>query len=162
MSQDTMLNFTAIDFETACHDRASICQVGLIRVEDGDIVKEMDILVQPPENYYHPIFPMIHGIEPHMTANESPFWEVWDWIEPFIRDQTVVAHNMSFDESCLRAAMRDTLIDPIEFDAQCTYRIFGKALNVLCEENGIPLDHHNALSDARACAELYLRHLSLA
>ena len=27
------------------------------------------------------------------------------------------------------------------------------------DEHAIPLNHHDALSDARACAELYLRHL---
>ncbi|HEY5510017.1 MAG TPA: hypothetical protein VIK10_03225 [Prolixibacteraceae bacterium] len=32
-----MLTFTAIDFETANPDPWSICQVGLVRVEDGII-----------------------------------------------------------------------------------------------------------------------------
>lgn len=48
-----MINsFTAIDFETAQPYRWSICQVGLIRVENGEIVKQLDVLVQPPGNYY--------------------------------------------------------------------------------------------------------------
>jgi len=46
-----------------------------------------------------------------------------------------------------------------EFVKQCTYKLLKKRLNVLCEEFDIPLDHHDALSDARACAELYLRAL---
>ncbi len=33
------------------------------------------------------------------------------------------------------------------------------ALNVLCGQFGIELNHHEALSDARACAQLYLKHL---
>lgn len=44
--------FTAIDFETAQGYRWSICQVGLIRVENGIITKEINLLVQPPDNYY--------------------------------------------------------------------------------------------------------------
>ena len=47
-----MESFTAIDFETAQGYRWSICQVGLIRVEKGIITKELNILVQPPNNYY--------------------------------------------------------------------------------------------------------------
>lgn len=154
------MNFTAIDFETACRHRASICQIGLVRTENGQVIKELNILVQPPNNYYHPIFPAIHGITPRITKNEPYFRDVWPSIEPYIRNQTVVAHNMAFDGSCLRAALRGIPTDPLAFDSQCTYRIFGKALNVLCEAFNIPLYHHDALSDARACAELYLRHLA--
>jgi DNA polymerase-3 subunit epsilon len=160
MTSNDRLTFTAIDFETACHNRASICQIGLVRVEGGKIAKELDILVQPPENYYHPIFSTIHGIEPHMTANEPPFWHVWEWIEPYIRNQTVVAHNIAFDGSCLTAAWERVGLAPVTYQAQCTYRIFKKSLNVLCEMHGIQLDHHNALSDALACANLYLYHLN--
>ncbi len=29
----------------------------------------------------------------------------------------------------------------------------------MCQENNIPLNHHDALSDAKACAELYLKHM---
>ncbi|MEI8087406.1 MAG: hypothetical protein WCG93_14445 [Paludibacter sp.] len=44
--------FTAIDFETAQGYRWSICQVGLVRVENGLITSEISFLVQPPNNYY--------------------------------------------------------------------------------------------------------------
>jgi len=40
-----MHNFTAIDFETANPDPWSICQVGLVRVEDGTITNEISLLV---------------------------------------------------------------------------------------------------------------------
>ena len=32
-----------------------------------------------------------------------------------------------------------------------------RALDSVCDYFGIPLDHHHAGSDARACAEIYLR-----
>jgi len=153
-------NFTAIDFETACHDRASICQIGLVRVEEGEVIEEIDILVQPPRNYYHPIFPPIHGIDSIATAGAPYFNDVWHLIERYINQQTLVAHNFSFDGKCLKAAMERYMMDPVEYEPECTYRIFGKSLNVLCEEHGIPLNHHNALSDARACARLYQLHLN--
>ena len=35
----------------------------------------------------------------------------------------------------------------------------GHKLNVLCEYYGISLDHHQAASDSRACAEILLRYL---
>jgi DNA polymerase-3 subunit epsilon len=45
------------------------------------------------------------------------------------------------------------------YERRCTYQLYRKALNVLCAEHGISLNHHDALSDARACAELYLRRM---
>jgi DNA polymerase-3 subunit epsilon len=47
-----MNTFTAIDFETAHGKRWSICQVGLVRVENGLITDELSILVRPPHNFY--------------------------------------------------------------------------------------------------------------
>ena len=59
-----MINFTAIDFETAQGYRWSICQVGLVRVEQGIISNEINLLIQPPNNYYWDAFIDIHGITP--------------------------------------------------------------------------------------------------
>lgn len=42
--------FTAIDFETAHGYGWGICQVGLVRLENGAITDEIDLLVQPPDN----------------------------------------------------------------------------------------------------------------
>lgn len=55
-----MNNFTAIDFETTTGYRNSICQVGLVQVKNGIIINEINILVQPPDNYYWYRFTDIH------------------------------------------------------------------------------------------------------
>jgi len=47
-----------------------------------------------------------------------------------------------------------------EFMGYCTYRIYGKNLASLCQEHNIKLNHHDALSDANACVELFLKHLN--
>ena len=41
---------------------------------------------------------------------------------------------------------------------ECTYKIHGASLDVCCEAMNIQLNHHEALSDARACAMLYLKN----
>ncbi|MBX2965658.1 MAG: 3'-5' exonuclease [Cyclobacteriaceae bacterium] len=151
--------FTAIDFETAQGYRWSICQVGLVRVVNGIITGKIDLLVQPPDNYYWKNFVDLHGISWNMTKNAPAFDEVWPVIEPYIRGQHVVAHNSAFDFSCIRQALAWYGIDEPEYTGHCTYRIYGKSLSRLCEQYGIGLNHHNALSDAMACAELFLQHL---
>lgn len=56
------MNFNAIDLETTQGYRWSICQVGLVRVENGEITQKLDLLEQPADNYYWKQFVEIHGI----------------------------------------------------------------------------------------------------
>ena len=150
--------FTAIDFETAQGYRHTICAVGLVRVENGIVVKTMELLVQPPENYYWQRFTEeIHGITAEDTKDSPTFDKIWLEIEPFITDQTVVAHNgFRFDFPCLEKTLEYYGLQAPEYNKQCTYLMYGNSLADLCNEYNIELNHHNALSDALACAKLYL------
>ena len=155
-----MENFTAIDFETAQGYRWSICQVGLIRVENGIITNELNLLVQPPNNYYWDRFIDIHGITPEKTANAPTFDKIWHKLEPFINGQTVVAHNgLSFDFPVLAKTLEYYGLQAPDYLKQCTYQIYRDNLASLCKKHKIALNHHEALSDAKACAVLYLKHL---
>jgi DNA polymerase-3 subunit epsilon len=156
-----MNSFTAIDFETAQGYRWSICQVGLVKVVNGIIAEELNILVQPPNNYYWDRFIEIHGITPAQTKHAPTFDKVWHKIAPYIDDQIVVAHNgMSFDFPVLSRTLEYYGIPEPVYEKRCTYRIYKKGLATLCCDYEIELNHHDALSDARACAELYLRYIN--
>lgn len=48
-----MLNFAAIDFETANNERSSVCSVGIIIVRDGKIVNKFYSLIKPEPEYYN-------------------------------------------------------------------------------------------------------------
>lgn len=153
-------NFTAIDFETAQSAGYSICQIGLVRVENGEIVFSYNQLIQPPRNYYSYYNIQVHGITPQQTLSAPTFEDVWETIAPYVKDQVVVAHNAPFDISCLKKVLAYYDIALPHFETQCTYRIFKKKLSTLCTTYNIPLQHHDALSDAIACAKLYLIHLN--
>lgn len=155
-----MKTFTAIDFETAQGYRNSICQVGLVRVENGIINKELNFLVQSPDNYYWERFTAIHGISAQDTVESPTFDMVWQHIEPFITNQNVVAHNgFGFDFPVLNKTLEHYGLETPEYNKICTYQIYKSNLADLCQRHNIPLNHHDALSDAKACAELYLRKL---
>jgi DNA polymerase III subunit epsilon len=153
-------SFTAIDFETAHPKRWSICQVGLVRVENGIITDQLSLLVQPPDNFYWNFFIGIHGITPQVTKNEPSFDRIWYGIEPYIRNQEVVAHNgFGFDFPVLANTLEYYGLQVPDYNKHCTYRIYRERLPICCSRYNIPLKHHDALSDAKACAELFLRHL---
>jgi DNA polymerase-3 subunit epsilon len=154
------MNFTAIDFETAKVNRNSICQVGITMVIDGVCVWVQSWLVQPPNNEYSDKNIEIHGINPEQTAHADTFDLIWPQIKPFLEGKTVVAHNGSFDFDVLAKTLSYYGIDYPCMTEVCTYKIYGKGLKQACIENGIELaGHHDAGSDSKACAELYLKYL---
>ena len=149
--------FTALDFETANYARNSVCQTGIVRVEDGKVVEQKSWLNQPPNNYYVGWFTSdIHGISPHDTAGLPTFDQVWADIKPFIAGHHVVAHNSAFDFPCLRATLAHYGLETPAFHGHCTYRLLKASLKALCARYHIALNHHNALSDALACAHLFM------
>ncbi|WP_433835664.1 exonuclease domain-containing protein [Flavobacterium anhuiense] len=153
-----MNTFTAIDFETATGYRNSICQIGLVRIENGITSKEIDLLVQPPGNFYWSQFSDIHGISSKKTINALSFNQIWQLIQPFIENQNVVAHNgFGFDFPVLEKTLLHFNLPIPNYNKICTYKIYRSNLSNLCKQHNILLNHHDALSDAKACAELYLR-----
>jgi DNA polymerase-3 subunit epsilon len=95
-----------------------------------------------------------------MTADAPTFDQVWEQIEPFIQNQNVVAHNgFRFDFHCLKQTLEYYGMAAPEFTGHDTFDIYGISLASLCWMHKIPLNHHDALSDAMACAELFGRWL---
>ena len=155
-----MDSFTAIDFETATGYRNSICQVGLVQIKNGIVIQEVDFLVQPPDNYYWNRFTDIHGIAAKDTLNSPTFDQIWDQIAPYVENQNVVAHNgFGLDFPVLDKTLFHYGLTIPNYNKFCTYTIYRSNLVNLCEKYNIPLNHHDALSDARACGELWLRRL---
>ena len=96
-----MKNFAAIDFETANNERTSVCSVGVVIVKDGEIVDTFYSLIQTEPNYYNYRCSHVHGLTREDTEEAPVFPKVWKQIEPLIEGLPLVAHNKSFDESCL-------------------------------------------------------------
>ena len=111
-----MNSFAAIDFETANFERTSVCSVGVVIVRDGKIVDRFYSLIQPEPNYYNYRCQQVHGLGPSDTDNAPLFPEVWAKIEPLIKGLPLVAHNKSFDESCLKAVFRCYQMDYPDYE----------------------------------------------
>jgi DNA polymerase-3 subunit epsilon len=158
-----MKDFAAIDFETANGKRSSVCSVGVVIVRNGQIVETIYRLICPEPEWYSYWNTRVHGLTAEDTANAPVFPDVWEEIAPKIAGLPLVAHNSSFDESCLREVHRVYQMDYPDYEFHCTYRaalrIFGKTLpdhqlQTVAEHCGYDLgnQHHNALADAEACA----------
>jgi DNA polymerase-3 subunit epsilon len=162
--------WVAIDFETASRERASACALGLAVIEGGRIVELRDWLIQPPGNYFEPVNTRIHGIHADLVAQEPEFDEVWPEIEPYLRGSMVLAHNAPFDMGVLRSSVeRYDLEPPAIRGYHCTVTVARRVwpelpnhrLSSVCSHCGIALNHHEAASDAAACASIALRCLEV-
>lgn len=164
-----MLNFAAIDFETANGNPCSVCSVGVVVVRNGKISDKYYRLIHPVPNYYSPGNVRVHGLTREDTDNADTFPEVWTEVGKLIEGLPLVAHFSRFDEGCLRAAFnRFGMTYPnYRFLCTCTAsrKVFGKSLPnhklpTVAKRCGFDLEaHHHALADAEAAAHIALKIL---
>ncbi len=150
--------FVAIDFETADYSPDSACALGLVRVENHQIVQRTYGLIKPPRRRF--VFTYLHGITWEDVAHQPSFAEFWPTVTPLLEGiDFLAAHNASFDRSVLLRCCEAAGLKPPQAPFQCTVRlarqtwnIYPTKLNNVCDHLGITLKHHHAASDAEACA----------
>jgi len=160
------MKYAIFDVETpnARNDRMS--SIGVVIVENGKITKEFYTLVNP-ETYFNAFNVSLTGITPESVKNAPNFPEVFESLKPLFEGAILVAHNAPFDMGVLKKCLNDYKIfwqPSVAYACTCKMarRILpelpSKRLNCLCDYFGIELDHHNALSDARAAAKILIEY----
>ena len=163
------LTFNAIDVETANRTRASICQIGLVIVRDGTISDAISILVNPEEDF-EPINTSIHGIGSRTVQGALTMPLIHPKFSE-LTDGTVMVSHSPFDRQALeRATLKYGLAMPQVrwLDSGRIARVawperYGRGswnLKKVAEDLGIPFQHHDAVDDAKASAEIVLRACS--
>jgi DNA polymerase III epsilon subunit-like protein len=168
-----------IDVETACPDRGAVCAIGVAVVFGGAPFRERHWYVNPGTRF-DPRFIEIHRITPGMVEGRPTLRAAWGEVLAFIEaaladarpeglfhglgqsfatpgpQPLYVAHNAQFDRAQIEASIGDRL----PFRLACTVAMSRRAFPELPRHNlksvsthlRIALQHHDALSDARACA----------
>ncbi len=159
---DERAPFAAIDFETADVGRDSACCIGLVWAVGGEIVRREKRLIRPPRREF--CFTGVHGIRWEDVATQQPFGEVWASLAPLLEGvQFLAAHNAAFDRSVLEACCHAARLKLPKLPFRCSMRLARRAWQIrptrlpdVCSRLGIPLRHHDALSDAEACARIVM------
>ena len=157
--------FEAVDVETANSDYGSICALAVVKVRDGVIVDRWKTLVDP-ESEFLPRNVEIHGITPDEVAQAATFPGVYKALIRRLESGIMVSHS-AFDRTALRKASDRYDLPWVNVDfvnsqtvAKSTWpklRRKGFGLAPVTKALGIPLDHHDPLSDAEAAAEIVIR-----
>lgn len=157
------LDFISIDFETANSQRVSACSVGIVVVKNGLISERIYHYINPGDVVWGQINMKIHKITPEKVKDADSFPETWKKISHLFDNTLIIAHNASsFDMSVLRYCLDLHNIPAPDFKYGCTMQSaksngWDAKLKDLCKKFKIPLEHHNALSDAEACAMLAIK-----
>ena len=159
--------YIAFDVETPNHANDRMSAIGIAVVEGGRIVEEHEALVDPEVPF--DLFNIrLTGIGPDQVAGAPTFPALWREIRPLMDSGVLVAHNAPIDMWVLAKCVRGYGIrwhPTVRYACTCQMgrrllpRLPDHRLDTLCRYLDVPLDHHRAGSDSRACGELLLHYL---
>lgn len=106
----------------------------------------------------------IHGIRPQDVTTAATWPEQFDRLCGFAGADVLVAHNAGFDLKVLRTASEVTELDCPPYRSLCSLQIARKVYDL--DSYRLPkaaaaagfgdFSHHDALADARACAQIVI------
>jgi len=162
LKSDRSTTFAAIDFETASYSPDSACAVGLVVVKGSRIIRRENHLIRPPDRRFD--FTYIHGLTWEDVRNAPTFAELWPTLGEALADMDfLAAHNATFDRRVLGSCCRTYRLPEPSLSFVCTVKLARTLWSLrpaklpdVCRHLEIPLDHHEAGSDAEACARIVI------
>lgn len=162
--------FVVFDIETTglSPKKDMITEIGAVKIEDNKIIDEFSQLINPqrkiPENIVK-----LTGITDEMVKDKPTIEEVLPRFEEFIEDTILVAHNASFDVGFIRdkfsklgKKIDNPVLDTLELSRALFPKLKSHKLNIIAKHLKVNLvNHHRAVDDAKATAEIFLKSLDL-
>jgi DNA polymerase III subunit epsilon len=160
------VDFVVVDLETTGGSAAScaITEIGAVRVRGGEVVGELQTLVNPG-TAIPPFIALLTGITDRMVRDAPRIEAVLPTFLDFARGSVLVAHNAPFDVGFLKEAARRTgapwpgfaVVDTVHLARQVLSReeVPNRKLSTLARYFGSPTTpDHRALTDARATVDV--------
>jgi len=162
--QDVEMNFVTVSVETANAGLRSICQIGIARYEEGQLVEEWGTFINP-ECEFDPLNTLAHGISVQDVEFAPKLPEIEFKLRAMLEGEICICHTI-FDRKSIARALKyyklrylDTLwIDSSRVARRawedCRYGGFG--LIQLCEKLGYKVELHDSLEKAKASGNIML------
>ncbi len=153
--------YSVIDVETPTSRNDRVLSIAFTRMQGDRILWTKTALVNP-ERRINSRNAELTGITQEDIADAPTFPQIWAEWHKEVLDGIFVAHNASFDLSVIYKCCDayGIKVPPIQYIdtltiARNTMKSLSKyGLGDICRELRIPLNHHRADSDCRACAAL--------
>ena len=177
MNGKNHLEFVGLDFETANKDKGSICSVGAVFVNGGQISGYLSQHVRPTPMEIADWNRNQLGLSEEILEFAPRFPVVWETLRPLLLNRYVFAHSVrSAELVMLWKCMQLHELDLCEIEFVCTEEVARIAWPELVDGDGFGLksvasfleidlaNHHSAVDDAKACAQIVMkaaRHLGV-
>ena len=162
--------FGVVDIETtgfsAAEDR--IIEIGAVKITDGAIVDRFSTFVNPEVPIPFEIQQLTH-ITDDMVLEAPKIEEALPAFLDFVGESALVAHNAGFDvgfieQNCVRLGRSRTFtsVDTVGLARVLLPTLSKYKLNIVAKALNISLEnHHRAVDDAAATAEIYVKFIEM-
>lgn len=162
--------FVVFDIETtgfsAAEDR--IIEIGAVKITDGAIVDRFSTFVNPEVPIPFEIQQLTH-ITDDMVLEAPKIEEALPTFLDFVGESALVAHNAGFDvgfieQNCVRLGRSRTFtsVDTVGLARVLLPTLSKYKLNIVAKALNISLEnHHRAVDDAAATAEIYVKFIEM-
>lgn len=145
-----------------------ITEIGAVKIVDNKIVDRYSQLINP-ERPIPPFITKLTGITDEMVRDKPTIDKVILDFKEFIKDDVLVAHNAQFDIGFIRENMKrcnlelnNPVLDTLELSRAVFPNLKSHKLNIVAKHLSVNLDnHHRAVDDADATAEIFLKIMEL-
>ena len=162
--------FVVFDIETTGFSNINdkITEIGAVKIENFKIVDRFSELINPEKDISYKIQELT-GITNDLVKDKPTIEEILPKFMEFIGDSVVVAHNAEFDTGFISQKCREQgleyknkSIDTLMLSRILLPHLKRFRLNLIAKELGIPLlNHHRAVDDAEATANIFLKFLEM-
>jgi len=158
--------FVVFDLETTGFSPVNdkIIEVGAVKIKNGEIVDNFSCFVNPKRSIPYKITELT-SINNDMVRDAEEIDTILPRFMEFCEGSVMVAHNAGFDTGFIKKNCRDldinfdlSIMDTVPL-ARFLYPQLKKVkLNIVAKHLGISLEnHHRAIDDAKATAEILLK-----
>jgi DNA polymerase-3 subunit epsilon len=158
------MRFFSLDVETANCDSSTICQIGIGKFVNGELVETWESLIDPLSSFHWSNI-CVHGITEDMVKGSPAFNEIYPVLRKLL-SENIVVHHSPFDYHSFKNAYNRFNLKPINIKwldsariARHTWRQFSKSgynLANVASHLGIEFQHHDALEDSVVAGKIVL------
>ena len=161
--------YVVFDLETTGlkAEQGHIIEIGAVRLKDGKVEERFSTFVNAGV-IIPPNIVALTGIKDDMLTDAPLTREVLQAFEEFTRGCVLVAHNASFDMGFIRThgkrygiAFDQPSVDTLMLSRYLLWGLKNHKLDTVCRQLDVQLkNHHRAVDDAEATAQVFLKLLA--
>ena len=168
--KDLSQTFVVFDLETTgfSNKNDKITEIGAVKVKNFEIVDRFNELINPEKDISYKVQELT-GITNDLIKDKPTIEEILPRFMEFIGDSVLVAHNAEFDigfinQKCkeMNIEFKNKSVDTLMLSRILLPHLKRFKLNNLTKELGVPLhNHHRAVDDAAATAQIFIKFLDM-